>query len=53
MDTAATIDADANDDFIWSPNDITTATVSASDWTNGFSVTGLPGSSMTAEVLSQ
>ena len=39
--TAATIDGDSNDDFIWSPNTDGSSAVGDADWTNGFNVTGL------------
>jgi len=42
--TAATIDGDANDDFIWSPNTTGQAAVTDADWTNGFNVIGLSSS---------
>ncbi len=46
-------EAGSNDDFIWSPNATTTSVNSNNDWTNGYNVTGLPGTNLTAEVLSQ
>jgi hypothetical protein len=52
-DTLANIDADANDDFIWSPNTTGTAAVGDADWTNGFGVVGLPSAGLSAEVLSR
>jgi hypothetical protein len=44
-----------DNDFIWSPISTSTGTASIDDfdWTNGYGVTGLPGTNMTAEVLSQ
>jgi hypothetical protein len=50
MANAAAIDADTNDDFIWSPNATTTSSATHADWTNGFQIQGL--SSETASVLS-
>ncbi len=47
------IDADTNNDFLWSPNATGTATTSANDWTNGYGLVGLPSSNMTPEVLSK
>lgn len=41
LGTAAAIDGDANDDFIWSPNSTTTSQSTHVDWTNGFGVSGL------------
>ncbi len=34
----------ASNNFIWSPNDMTTSTFTDTDWTNGFGVAGLPPS---------
>ncbi len=42
MAKAASVDADANDDFIWSPNATTSSGVLANDWTNGYGLAGLP-----------
>ncbi len=43
----AGVDADTNDDFIWSPISTTTAnTIYDLDFTNGYQVQGLPSSSM-------
>jgi len=47
MGTAAQIDGDAEDDFIWSPNARGTSGISESDWTNGYFVSGLPGAGIT------
>jgi hypothetical protein len=47
MTTAALVDADTNDDFIWSPNTTSQSAVTDSDWTNGFGVSGLPSSTLT------
>ncbi len=52
MASATSVDSDANDDFIWSPNATTTSGVTANDWTNGYGLPGLPSSNMDAEVLS-
>ncbi len=52
MAQAASVDADANDDFIWSPNATTTSSLTHADWTNGYGLVGLPGSNMSPEVLS-
>lgn len=42
------------DFFIWSPNSTSTsASVNDADWTNGYGVVGLPGTNMSAEVLSK
>lgn len=49
----AKVDASTHDDFIWSGNATSTSLFTHGDWSNGYGVSGLPGSSMTAEVLSQ
>ena len=41
------------DFFIWSPNSTTTPTVGTNDWTNGYGIVGLPGTNMSAEVISK
>ena len=53
MSTGVNADADSNNDFIWSPNCTTTSLVTHVDWTNGYGVSGLPSSNMTASVLTQ
>ncbi len=53
MGSQSTVDADTNDDFIWSPNATTTSGGWANDWTNGYGVVGLPAANMSAEVLSK
>jgi hypothetical protein len=50
---ATTVQADTNNDFIWSPNTTTASTPNTVDWSNGYGVTGLPGTYMSAEVLSK
>ena len=47
--TAALIDADTNDDVIWSPNTTGQSAVTDADWVNGFGLVGLPsgGNSVT------
>ncbi|HEY4520106.1 MAG TPA: hypothetical protein VJH33_03680 [Candidatus Paceibacterota bacterium] len=54
MAQAATVDLAANtdDDFIWSPNATTTAVAASLDWTNGYSIPGLPSSGLTGHTLS-
>ncbi|MEX0931725.1 MAG: peptidoglycan-binding domain-containing protein [Candidatus Paceibacterota bacterium] len=42
MGTLTAVDADANDDFIWSPNATGESATGTADWTNGFSLSGLP-----------
>jgi hypothetical protein len=53
MDSATNIDADANNDFIWSPQATSTPGITSNDWTNGFGIIGLPAVNMTTEVLSE
>lgn len=53
VENVGTLDSDTNNDFIWSGNATTTSSVTHKDWTNGFGLTGLPSSGMTAEVLSK
>lgn len=55
MGQAALIEADTNDDFIWSDfsSDATTShTLLTGDWMNGFKVPGLPTTNLDADVLS-
>lgn len=52
MHTAAEVDSDTHDDFIWSDNSAGAHTTGTDDWTNGFLVSGLPSTSSTAEVTS-
>ncbi len=51
--TAANVDADngGHDDFIWSGNSTTTSGVATYDWVNGFSVSGLPSTNLTSNIL--
>ncbi|PIR04720.1 MAG: hypothetical protein COV57_02955, partial [Candidatus Liptonbacteria bacterium CG11_big_fil_rev_8_21_14_0_20_35_14] len=51
--TAAIVDdtAQIDDDFIWSGNSTTTSGVATFDWVNGYVVTGLPSSNLSAETL--
>ena len=55
MDRTISIETEggSNNDFIWSPNATTTSLISHQDWTNGYGVSGLPSSNMTAEILTQ
>ena len=52
MDTAANIDSDTNDDFIWSDMSASSHSVSTSDWVNGYKVPGLPTTNLAQHVLS-
>jgi len=45
--TAAIVNADANNDFLWSPDTDGTSAVGTADWTNGFGVVGLPSGGLT------
>ncbi|MBI2637873.1 MAG: hypothetical protein HYW88_03150 [Candidatus Sungbacteria bacterium] len=47
------IDADTNDNFIWTPNATTTQPVGGLDFTNGYGVLGLPSTNLSAEVVSK
>ncbi|MEK7164700.1 MAG: hypothetical protein AAB779_02010, partial [Patescibacteria group bacterium] len=50
METASGLDGAANNDFIWSPISTTSANIITDlDFTNGYSVIGLPGTTMTPE----
>ena len=42
VSTTTGVEADSNDDFIWSGNATTTAVFNANDWSNGYGVPGLP-----------
>ncbi|MCH8889202.1 hypothetical protein IID26_02145 [Patescibacteria group bacterium] len=53
MGTAASIEADTNDDFIWSPEATTTITTSNVDWTNGYRVSGLSADGFSQTVSNQ
>jgi len=48
MDTASQIDADVNDDFIWSDRNLSGHSTSTEDWANGYLVSGLGSASSTA-----
>ncbi len=45
------VDADTNDDFIWSPRSTTSPSIGNLDFTNGYQVDGLPSSYMSQELL--
>jgi len=51
--TTANVDADTNNDFIWSGNATTSSAILHQDWTNGYGIVGLPTLNMSAEVLSK
>ena len=53
MASTTRVDADTNDDFIWSPYASSTIGVNAEDWTNGYKVDGLPADGMEAETITQ
>jgi len=50
LHTAAGVDSDVNDDFIWSDMSIGSHYASTADWTNGFLVSGLSSPSTSAQV---
>ncbi|MFC1756707.1 beta strand repeat-containing protein [Patescibacteria group bacterium] len=52
MAQGSEIDADTNDDFIWSPNSTTSSiATSDQDYTNGYGLLGLPSTNMGSETL--
>ncbi len=51
MGTRDMVEADINDDFIWSPNATTFSSYSSVDWTNGYGVIGLPTNSSGVSVF--
>ena len=51
MSTSTGMDLDTNDDFIWSPNATGTSDIAGTDWTNGYSVPGLPSTGL-SDVIS-
>ncbi|MEX0651950.1 MAG: hypothetical protein WD509_00540 [Candidatus Paceibacterota bacterium] len=53
MGLAATVQGDANDDFVWSPNATTTSLTTHVDWTNGYFVSGLPSDGTDANTISK
>ncbi|TSC61702.1 MAG: hypothetical protein Athens041674_685, partial [Parcubacteria group bacterium Athens0416_74] len=53
MGNTTVLDADSNDDFVWSPNSTSTTPAFANqDWTNGYGVPGLPGAGSDPTTLS-
>jgi len=52
MDTTTVVDADANDDFIWSDRSAGGHATTTEDWVNGYLVSGLNSTSSTASVVS-
>ena len=52
MHTAAEVDTDSNDDFIWSDRNAGSHGTGTDDWTNGYLISGLPSASSTAQGLS-
>lgn len=52
MHTAAEVDNDTHDDFIWSDKSASGHTSSTDDWTNGYLVFGLSSTSSSAETVS-
>lgn len=51
--TATGLDADTNDDFVWSPHTAATAVPATSDWVNGYLVSGLPSTNLSVQILSK
>lgn len=52
MGTAATVTADTNNDFVWSPNATTSSANAHVDFTNGYGLIGLPSNGMNAQTIS-
>jgi len=52
MGTAANVDSEGDDDFIWSDKSAGAHTYQTTDWTNGYLVEGLPSTSSSAQVIS-
>src|SRR3989338_1887062 len=50
--SASNVDADTNDDFIWSDRSASSHTTSTTDWYNGYKVTGLPTTNLSQSALS-
>ncbi len=51
--TATAIDADTNNNFIWSPDTTTTSIPSTADWLNGYRLPGLPSTGLSTQTLSR
>ena len=51
MGQYATVNAQANNNFVWSPNATTTSGVTDIDWTNGYLISGLPTDFLTGTTL--
>lgn len=51
--TATAIDADTNDNVIWSPDTTTTSVPATSDWLNGYRLPGLASTGLTTQTLSR
>lgn len=51
--TATAIDADTNDNFIWSPDTTTSSVPSTTDWLNGYRLPGLPSTGLSSQTLSR
>ncbi|MBU4536917.1 hypothetical protein KJ603_02685 [Patescibacteria group bacterium] len=53
MGTETTVDADTNNDFVWSGHATTTSTAAHVDWSNGYLVDGLPSGGSSATTISK
>jgi hypothetical protein len=51
MTTATLVDADVNDDFIWSDRSASAHATTTADWVNGYLVSGLNSASSTPTVV--
>lgn len=52
MEKAASAASDSNGNFVWSPISTTTATITTSDWMNGYKVPGMESDNIGIEVVS-
>ncbi|MBU1046781.1 peptidoglycan-binding protein [Patescibacteria group bacterium] len=53
MGTETTVDADTNNDFVWSGHATTTSALAHVDWSNGYLVDGLPSGGSSAQTISK
>jgi len=51
--SAANVDGDTNDDFIWSDRSNSSHTISTTDWYNGYKVLDFNGNDLDTEVIAQ
>ncbi len=53
MASTTAVDADTNNDFVWSPNATTTSINAHVDWTNGYGISGLPSGGLNSQTISR